>query len=172
MKTQLLSKAREAVKKYKYLLVILAAGILLMLLPFGGGNSAEKPASAEPSYDSFELENFERDLADVLSKMSGVGKTEVVLTLKSTMETVYATDTRTEHRDGSQSEQSETVMANAGSGVQSAVVASRIYPQFQGALVVCDGGGSASVRLEVTRAVAALTGLSSDRITVTRRDAQ
>lgn len=128
MKTQLLSKAREAVKKYKYLLVILAAGILLMLLPFGGGNSAEKPASAEPSYDSFELENFERDLAEVLSKMSGVGKTEVVLTLKSTMETVYATDTRTEHRDGSQSEQSETVMANAGSGVQSAVVASRIYP--------------------------------------------
>lgn len=172
MKTQLLSKAREAVKKYKYLLVILAAGILLMLLPFGGGNSAEKPASAEPSYDSFELESFERDLADVLSKMSGVGKTEVVLTLKSTMETVYATDTRTEHRDGAQSEQSETVMANAGSGVQSAVVSARVYPRFQGALVVCDGGGSASVRLEVTRAVAALTGLSSDRITVTRRDAQ
>lgn len=172
MKTQLLSKAREAVKKYKYLLVILAAGILLMLLPFGGGNSAEKPASAEPSYDSFELENFERNLADVLSKMSGVGKTEVVLTLKSTMETVYATDTRTEHRDGSQSEQSETVMANAGSGVQSAVVSARVYPRFQGALVVCDGGGSASVRLEVTRAVAALTGLSSDRITVTRRNAQ
>lgn len=172
MNLQLLSRVRDAAKKYKYLLVILAAGILLMLLPFGGGESAAGTASAEPSYDSFELTSFEKELADALSQMSGVGKTEVVLTLKSTMETVYATDTRTNRKDGSQSEQSETVIASAGSGVQSAVVASRLYPQFQGALVVCDGGGSASVRLEVTRAVAALTGLSSDRITVTRRDAQ
>ena len=35
-----------------------------------------------------------------------------------------------------------------------------------GAVVVCDGGDSATVRLEVTRAVSAYTGLGSDQITV------
>lgn len=40
--------------------------------------------------------------------------------------------------------------------------------RWAGAVVVCEGGGSASVRLELTRAVSALTGLSSDKITVVK----
>ena len=35
-----------------------------------------------------------------------------------------------------------------------------------GAVVVCQGAGSSGVRLAVTEAVAALTGLPADRITV------
>ena len=42
----------------------------------------------------------------------------------------------------------------------------RVYPRFVGALVVCEGGGSAGVRLAVTQAVSALTALPSDKITV------
>ena len=34
--------------------------------------------------------------------------------------------------------------------------------------MVCEGGGSDSVRLQVTEAVAALTGLGTDRIAVVR----
>lgn len=40
--------------------------------------------------------------------------------------------------------------------------------QWAGAVIVCEGGDSASVRLQLTQAVAALTGLSSDRITVVK----
>ena len=39
------------------------------------------------------------------------------------------------------------------------------YPRYRGALVVTEGSGS-SLKLAVTQAVAALTGLSTDRITV------
>ena len=44
------------------------------------------------------------------------------------------------------------------------------YPVYLGAVVVCQGAGSGGVRLAVTEAVAALTGLPADRITVVQWD--
>ena len=43
-----------------------------------------------------------------------------------------------------------------------------LYPTYRGALVVCQGGDRADVRLAVIEAVSVLTGLSSDRITVAK----
>ena len=48
------------------------------------------------------------------------------------------------------------------------VVTKSIYPVYRGALVVCDGGDEARVKLAVTEAVTALTGLSADRVTVAK----
>ena len=61
---------------------------------------------------------------------------------------------------------SETVVVGTGSGTQEVVVTNRVYPRYVGALVVCEGGGSAGVRLAVTQAVSSLTALPSDKITV------
>ena len=46
------------------------------------------------------------------------------------------------------------------------VVVRNVSPAYRGALVVCTGGGNAEVKLAVTQAVTALTGLSADRVTV------
>ena len=61
----------------------------------------------------------------------------------------------------------ETVVLGSGAGAEVVVTHSR-YPRFVGALIVCEGGDRADVQLNVTQAVSALTGLSSDRITVVR----
>ena len=42
-------------------------------------------------------------------------------------------------------------------------------PQFQGALVVCDGGNNPTVKLQVLNGVAALTGLGADQISISQR---
>ena len=49
-----------------------------------------------------------------------------------------------------------------------AAVAATTYPRFQGALIVCEGADSAAVRLRLLEAVSAVTGLSTDRITVVK----
>ena len=59
----------------------------------------------------------------------------------------------------------ETVLISGG-GEDDVVVTEERCPQYRGALVVCEGGGSDAVRLRVTEAVAALTGLGADRIAV------
>lgn len=40
--------------------------------------------------------------------------------------------------------------------------------RWAGAVIVCEGGGNAAVRLQLTQAVSALTGLSADRIAVVK----
>ena len=46
------------------------------------------------------------------------------------------------------------------------VVTRETYPQYRGALVVCEGGGNDAVRLQVVSAVSALTGLGADKISI------
>ena len=72
--------------------------------------------------------------------------------------------------DGELRRQREPVTLNRGSGYQDVVVTRETYPVYLGAVVVCQGAGSGGVRLAVTEAVAALTGLPADRITVVQWD--
>jgi stage III sporulation protein AG len=61
--------------------------------------------------------------------------------------------------------QEEMVLISIGDG-ESAVLIGQNYPVFQGALLVCEGGDDPLVRLRLTEALTALTGLSSNRVTV------
>ena len=58
---------------------------------------------------------------------------------------------------------------SAGSGAETALTVGDIPPVVRGVVVLCDGADSARLRLEIVRAVSALTGLSSDKIAVAKR---
>lgn len=152
--------------KYKFVALILCLGVVLMLLPTRGargeGETAQT-AQAEAG-QTFELEQLERKMEAALSEINGVGEVTVVLTLRSSGEDVLAQDTS----EGASTDR-ETVIVSTGSGTEEAVSVKTIYPEFQGALVVCDGAGSAGVKLEVLQAVSAITGLSSDQISICQR---
>ena len=153
--------------RYKYAALILCLGIVLMLLPVGGkavsGTQAEAEAPARQQ-EAFDLAARARKLESALSEINGVGEATVVLTLRSSGEEVLAQDT-----SQGNSTETETVIVSTGSGTEEAVSVKTIYPEFQGALVICDGAGSASVKLEVLQAVSAITGLRADQISICRR---
>ena len=44
-----------------------------------------------------------------------------------------------------------------------------LYPEYRGALVVCDGGGDSQIQLQVLQAVQALTGLNANQISICER---
>ena len=87
----------------------------------------------------------------------------MVLTLDGGSRQVLAQD---QDRDGDGGSSATTVTVGRGSGSQEVVPLQTLAPSFRGALVVCPGGGSAQVRLELIQAVAALTGLNSSSISV------
>ena len=109
----------------------------------------------------------EAQLAPTLSGRHGAGETEVMLTLKSGSRQVLAQDTQSR---GEGERSVSTVTLGRGSGSQEVVPLQTVAPQFRGALVVCAGGDDPGVRLQVIRAVSALTGLGSDCITVCQGD--
>lgn len=160
--------ALEAVKKYRYVLLMAALGVLLLLLPSGGG--AKEPSAASLPSERFDRLALQEEMEQILSSLDGVGRLSLMLTVDGSGEYALAQDEsagskRSGTENAEQTRKTETVVLGSGSTAE-VVVTQSCYPHYVGALVVCEGGGSAGVRLAVTQAVSALTGLSSDRITV------
>ena len=159
-------KLWSSLGRYKYVLLVMAAGVLLLLLPSaGGGNEEPQPVTANVEED-FSVEALEEKLADTLSRIDGAGGVQVVLTVKSGMRRVLAQDSSVDQDGSAVQRESQTVVISAGSGMQETVLVQQVYPQFQGALVVAEGGGDPVIRLKLTEAVAALTGLGADKISI------
>jgi stage III sporulation protein AG len=152
-------------KKYRFVLLILLTGLVLLLLPDSGKKEKEIPAEEG---EVFSLEETQRSMEEILGRIEGTGRLQLMLTLKSSSQLQLAEDQERSAGDSEMQLRQEKVTLNRGSGYEDVIVTRRIYPVYQGALVVCQGADNAAVRLAVTEAVAALTGLSSDRITVVK----
>ena len=158
-----LKQVLGALDRYKYVLLVVALGALLLLWPAGGGGEEE---GVSPRDQPQSLRETEAAMEEILGRIQGVGRVDVMLTLQSGSELVLAEDASLRYSGSTEAptdyqRTSEPVVADG-----SVVVRQERYPQYRGALVVCDGGGSDGVRLRVMEAVAALTGLGSDRIAV------
>lgn len=76
---------KAVLERYRYALLVVAVGALLLLLPTGGTQPAaeERQTDRETFFQLEELEELEEKLARTLSSIHGAGETEVMLTLKS-----------------------------------------------------------------------------------------
>lgn len=160
-------KLFSALDQYKFVLLIILAGALLVTLPvFGSEVSKSEPTAAGAGATNFDLEGMEKKMADALSKIDGAGNVTVVLTVKTGARQILAEDGEISQKDGGTERSTNTVVVSKGSGYQDVVSVQEIFPQFQGALVVCAGGGNPAVKLKLVEAVSDLTGLGSDKITI------
>ena len=164
-------KGLELFQKYKYVLLILLAGVALLLWPSGKEPpKEEKPSDISTSMpqEDFSVSALEEKLSETLSKVKGAGDVTVMLTVQGGSRQVLAVDEKSSHKaDGGSETQSTTVVVSGASGTgNSPVLVQQLYPRFQGALVVCSGGEDAGVRLKLMEAVSALTGLGTDKISI------
>ena len=143
-------------EKYKFALLILAVGLFLMSIP----RVKENPeALSLPAVT--EVETLEQRLGAILGRIEGVGEVQVLLSEAWGPESVYQTD-GISGGDG----RTETVIIRDDARQETGLVRQVRSPVYQGAVVVCQGGGNAGVRLAVMEAVANVTGISTNRITV------
>lgn len=156
---------KGALRRYQYVLLVMAVGAVLLLLPGGSRDSPPAQESERQEGVSFDLEAFEEKLSRTLSQVEGAGEVRVVLTLDGGSRQVLA---RNQDREGNGGSSNTVVTVGKGSGQQEVVPLQTVAPQFRGALVVCPGGGDAATRLKLIEAVSALTGLGSDKISVCR----
>ncbi len=143
----------------------LAVGLIILCLPSGGRDDAPNAAQNEEAAPEFDLEREEKRIAAALEGMSGAKDVKVTLTLECGAERELARDEKTGFASDRGERDSSLVKLQNGSSRQEAVIVKYNYPKYRGALVTARGAG-AELRLRLTQAVAALTGLTSDRITV------
>lgn len=150
----------ESLKKYRYVLLIVLAGLFLMALPEKEREPAESAAvvSAQPS--------LQDSLSDILSKISGAGKVEVLLTEAKGEQMLYQMDEDRTAGENNTDIRRKTVLVT-DSGRNETGLLRQIYPPtYQGAVVLCQGADNAKIALAIVEAVADATGLSADKITV------
>lgn len=161
-----ISRLSGAVRKYKHAILVLLIGLGLMLLPAGSRDHDTQQPLPEPQ--TAEDQSLEERLSQLLSRVSGAGEVEVLLTVRTGQELLFQTDTDHSGDEGSSRNNSTTVIVEDASGTEAGLVRRSDPPVYLGAVIACQGADQPAVKLAIVEAVACATGLGADQITVVK----
>ena len=157
-------KLHELTIKYKYAVVVLMIGLVLLLMP--GKQSKQTETVKDPAAIAGQKTFSEYSLAQILQSVEGAGKVKVLLSMGTGEETVYQTDTEASSSGDSSEQTIKTVIVTDSQRSESGLIRQINPAAYKGAIVVCQGANSPAVRLAVTQAVSKITGLGTDSICV------
>lgn len=160
------TKIKKTVSKFKYAVVILLIGVGLLLIP-----EKSKSETITENVQAQNIQTFETtELVEILQSIQGAGKVKVLLSIATGEKTLYQTDSDVTTGSDSNSTRVETVIVTDAQRSEAGLISQINPPSYLGAIVVCEGADSASVRFAVTQAVAKITGLGSDNICVLKME--
>lgn len=182
--------------KKEQLMILLLCGVLLLVIAVptedspspqkssGVQTESEAQTSGEAAQDvsASRIRQLERQLKSILSKVEGIGKTEVMLTIKSDGKKIVEKDVeQSQGKEENQDENAAAVSDQASSsestvyqrdaqGNERPYVTEELTPEIEGVLVIAQGAGNASVTAEITEAVMALFGVEAHKIKVMKME--
>ena len=184
---------------FSRLVIIFLAGVFLLILSLPSGTLSAKKDTANRQRQQGEEEQEgiqdaaldamskyaarqEEQLESVLSKVDGVGKVDVMLTIASSEEkktlnkenvsqdsTKESDSTGGRRNQNSSSSQTDPVLIGQGDG-QTPYVVQIQSPQIEGVVVVAQGAGSGVVDAEIIAAVEALFPIETHKIKVMKME--
>ncbi len=158
---ELKEKILNWVGKNKYVILVLLIGLAFLLIP--QKSTTEKTEQTQPV--QLQQTDITQELTQILSQVDGAGKVKVMLTVKTGQTTVYQFDESVSGGENG-SENRDTVIITDSDRVQSGLIQRIDPPQYCGAIILCTGADSPTVRLGIIEAVSKVTGLGTDRISV------
>lgn len=157
-------------KKNSKTKILVAAGIigvlLILLSEISLPSSKKETDVTKTDYTSY-VNELDDKLNNLISSIDGVGKCKVMITLKSTSESVYAKNTENSQSESSASQNSEYVIYDGKEG-DSPILIQENFPEIEGIAIVCSGGDNIAVRERVIQCVSSLFNISSNRISVSK----
>lgn len=160
----LIQKLTEFIQKNRYVALVLLIGLVLMCLPGKQSQTTqEKKTETIPVQQEVSIE--ER-LSKILSQVAGAGEVQVLLTVASGEQTIYQTNDTLSNNGESTNSQSNAVTVTDSARNEQGLIKQINPPIYQGAIIICKGADSPTVRFSVVEAVSKVTGLSTDRISV------
>lgn len=139
-----------------------------------GGAEAALAAAARPG-NSYEAE-LEQRVREILKNVDGVGKVDVMIVLKSSAQKVVHTDNSssrsiTDEKDSAggtrkieNEENGSSTVFTTGDGQSAPIIEKELRPELSGIIISASGGGSPTVRAEISAAMEALFDLPAHKI--------
>lgn len=179
--------------KKDQLLIVFLIGVLLLVIVIPVDDNSKKTSEEKESdakdtsqyYKELSKEDYqktmEEKLKNILESMDGVGKVEVMITLKDTGESVVEKDLKkseqnTTEEDGAGTKRNsaelnleeETVYSGDDTSSSYPFVSKEINPKVEGVLVVAQGGGNSKIIKNISDAVLALFPIEAHKIMVVK----
>ena len=158
----LTGKLKTIISKYKYAAIVLVIGAALLLIPEKKQQTKSPVTENTVNSQTLEIES----LSNILQAIDGAGNVQVLLSIANGEETTYQTNCDTSNASGDNRAKIETVIITDSQRNETGLITQVNPPTYLGAIVVCQGADSATVRLAITQAVAKITGLGTDDICV------
>ena len=152
------NKISSFLKKIKTEYLILIALSIVAVIIFMGSFSGDKNKTTQETVSSY-VENLEIKLEKCLSKVRGAGKVEVIISVSSGMQTVFATEKKYQPNKGGTVESPLIVNGKP-------VVTMEQYPEITGVVIVAEGAKSLSVKVDLLNACQTFLSISNEKIQI------
>lgn len=159
-------------------ILLLAAGVVLLLTSIPEKNENTNTTEQSKTTDQEnEITVMEERLKTALEKVEGVGRVKVMITVKSSGESIVNKDTPYEREETSGGEdtkiavhkEEETVLVEED-GNRVPYVIKQLEPEIEGVIVVAEGGKDTVVKQEITEAVMALFDVSAHKVKILKME--
>lgn len=175
-----------------YMVIAVLLGVLFMIAGSAVSNmntsrkNDEKKNAIEVSTNSAALgapasyeEKLRRELVEVLGKIKGVGKVDIVIKFEEDIEEIPAKDIdnsqeKVEEKDNNggtrvttrENSNEKVVVVNDGSAGGKVVMLRRINPKIGGVIVVAEGAENRELRMELVRAVKTVLNIPDYKVSI------
>ena len=170
MKNDIISRIKtrlSSIPRDKLIGCAVIAGICgMLLIAFGG----EKPAKSTDK-GTYSAEEYriceEKRLTELLTRIDGVGKAELMLTLEGERSYVYAQEYKTDSSEDSVRSENKIVIVD-GNDSREALTENIRNPAVSGVVIVCEGGDDPKTCERIYRAVSTAMNVPTSRIYVAK----
>lgn len=171
-----INKIKDIFKRDKKLLIIFilaVSGIVLLLFSEVFDDEKIKNDKDVVMTNENYADMIENKLAEIISSVDGAGRTEVMVTIETGEENVYArqvkTDEEKNENKNSTNYEYEYIVIKSGSSTENGMLLKVIEPNIRGVAIVCDGGDNAAIRENIINIVSAVLDIKTNKISVCKR---
>ena len=180
-------KSKKNLENAIVFVIILVVTIIIINTIWGENESKKEEKTTQDNsaqlvnsdVESVEISgDTEKSIKQILSKINGVGKVEVLITYSESSQVVAMyneknNESQTKEEDksgGTRTIQENTtdkeIVYKEENGKKVPVTEKVVMPKMEGALIVAEGANNAEVKTNIIQAVEALTGLATHKIQV------
>lgn len=146
------------------------AAIAIFLITSGAFDIGGEKKQLEPGKTQTQLNTdptalLESKLEQMLSKMHGVGRARVMVTLEKGTESIVAVEQKTVTGEKSSTSEIHPATLQSG-GKEDAIVLTEVLPRVRGVLVIADGAENITVRCNISAAVSTVLGIDESLVEV------
>lgn len=181
-------KGKKNIENAVVFIIILIVTILIINMIWGNPdkntdentvkNSTTTKLVNGETKENTDTEQIENSIKQILSKINGVGKVDVLITYSETSQVVAMynetyKESQTEEEDTSggtrtiaEVNKDKEIIYKEENGEKVPITEKVVMPKMEGALIVAEGANNAEIKTNIIQAVEALTGLSTHKIQV------